>query len=86
MTDARLRRLHIRAWRRGTKEMDLILGGYVDALGPAPDPARLDRIEALMEESDIDLYAWITGRTPPPDVHAALVSDIAAHAAGAATG
>ena len=36
--EVRLKRLRIRAWRRGTKEMDLILGGYADA--------HLDRMDA----------------------------------------
>jgi antitoxin CptB len=83
MTDAgeaRLKRLKIRAWRRGIKEMDLILGRYVEARGPDLPEARLDELEALMEENDIDLYAWVTGREPAPPHFARMIAEIAAHA------
>ena len=66
----RLRRLKIRCWRRGTKEMDLLLGPYADALLEGRTTTDLDAFEALTEEQDADLYAWITGAQPTPDVHA----------------
>ena len=72
MTDereTRLKRLRIRAWRRGTKEMDLILGPFAD--GPLVDldgPA-LDAFEALMDEGDNDLYTWIAGTADAPEAH-----------------
>ena len=62
----RRRRLRFRAWHRGTKEMDLILGSFVDANLPALDAAELDFLEALMEEPEQDAYAWITGKQPVP--------------------
>lgn len=83
MTDAdtdRLKRLKIRAWRRGIKEMDLILGQYVDDCGAALDAAQLDALEALMEESDLDLYSWVTGRAEPPAAHAESLSRITSYA------
>ena len=76
----RLRRLRLRAWRRGTKEMDLILGPWADARLTALTPEALDRFEALLEENDQDLYAWVTGQTAPPDAHAELLGDIGGHA------
>ena len=80
MTDERLKRLKVRAWRRGIKEMDLLLGTYVDREGPGLDPDTLDRLEALMEENDLDLYAWVTGQQPAPEAHAPLIAEIARHA------
>ena len=78
--DTRLRRLRMRAWRRGTKEMDLILGPWADAhLADLPE-ATLDGFEVLLEENDQDLYAWITGQTAAPPAHAELLSRIATHA------
>ena len=73
MTDTasdRLRRLKIRGWRRGTKEMDLLLGPYADALLDGQASADLDALEALMAENDQDLYLWVTGARPAPEPHA----------------
>ena len=78
--DNRLRRLRLRSWRRGTKEMDLILGPWADARLDSLTPEALDRFEALLEENDQDLYAWVAGQTAPPPAHAALLQDIGAHA------
>ena len=71
MTDPtdRLRRLKIRCWRRGTKEMDLLLGPYADALLEGRAEADLDAFEALAAEADSDLYGWISGRAPAPEAH-----------------
>lgn len=74
----RVKRLHMRSWRRGTKEMDLILGPYADAHLAGMDAATLDAFEALLEENDQDLYPWITDQQPRPERHAALLAEIAA--------
>ena len=71
--DTRIRRLRLRSWRRGIKEMDLILGGFADAELAGLDPAMLDAFEALMEESDWDLYYWVTGARPVPEAHLAII-------------
>lgn len=76
----RLKRLHMRAWRRGTKEMDLVLGPYADAHLAAMDAATLDAFEAILAENDQDLYPWITGQSPVPDRHAVLLGEIGAFA------
>jgi antitoxin CptB len=79
MTDtaeARLKRLRMRSWRRGTKEMDLILGPFADGnLADMPD-ADLDLYEALLEENDQDLIAWVLGQTPVPQRFAGLMDRI----------
>ncbi|MDO5605898.1 MAG: succinate dehydrogenase assembly factor 2 [Paracoccus sp. (in: a-proteobacteria)] len=59
----RLRRLRMRSWRRGMKEMDLILGPFADSDLAGLNPAMLDAYEALLAENDQDLYLWITART-----------------------
>ena len=75
----RRRRIAFRAWHRGTREMDLILGRFADARVPTLDPAGLDRLEALMEEADPDLYAWISGKAVPPDaVDGSLLAEVRA--------
>ena len=75
MTDGdRLKRLRIRSWRRGTREMDLILGRFADTRLGDLDAGALDLYEALLEENDHDLYAWIAGRAGAPEAYAGLLS------------
>ncbi len=78
MSDATARRLRLRAWRRGTKEMDLILGPFVEAHVDGMDAAACAQLEALMEENDQDLYRWVTGARQAPGPHRALIGAIAA--------
>ncbi len=59
--DVRRRRLLFRAWRRGVREMDLIVGRFADAHIEALDTAALDDFEQLIEVPNADLYAWIVG-------------------------
>ncbi len=63
----RRKRLAFRAWHRGTKEMDFILGTFADRQLEGLDNAGLDRFEALIDVPDQDLYNWVTGREPVPD-------------------
>ena len=84
--DTARRRMRMRAWRRGTREMDLILGPFADAMLPAMDASACTEFEALLDENDQDLYAWVSGRlsgngTLGPAHHAALLDRIARHAA-----
>lgn len=62
----RLKRLSYRAWHRGTKEADLLIGGFCDRHGAAMSPAEMDWFEALLEEQDVDIMAWAIGTAPPP--------------------
>jgi len=64
--DARLKKLKFRAWRRGFREADLILGPFADKHVGTFSPAELDWFEALLEQPDQDLYAWIVGTAPTP--------------------
>ncbi len=63
----RRRRLRYRAWHRGTKEMDLVLGPFADAHVERLGAAELARLEHLMDEADTDLLKWVTGQEPVPD-------------------
>ncbi|WP_417262194.1 succinate dehydrogenase assembly factor 2 [Celeribacter sp.] len=65
--DIRRKRLKIRAWRRGIKEMDLLIGGYADAHLASMDEAQLDEFEQLMDEHDQDLLSYATGLKPVPE-------------------
>ena len=70
-TDARLKerlgRIAFRAWRRGFREADLVLGPFVDRVGPTLDETELDSLEALLaQDDDHRLYAWIIGTEATP--------------------
>ena len=64
--DARLKKLRFRAWRRGFREADLILGPFADKHVPGMGPDELDEFERLLDQPDHDLYAWIVGTLPAP--------------------
>jgi antitoxin CptB len=59
--DVRRRKLLFRAWRRGVREMDLIVGRFADASIGTLDDNALDDFERLIEVPNADLYAWVTG-------------------------
>jgi antitoxin CptB len=64
--DDRRKRILFRAWHRGMREMDLIMGNFAEAHLAGLSHEALDRFEALIEVPDRDLLAWITDREPTP--------------------
>jgi antitoxin CptB len=75
--DERRRKLRYRAWHRGMREMDLVLGRFADATLPAMSADELDAFEALMETPDPDLFAWVAGQSPiPPAQDGALLRQV----------
>jgi antitoxin CptB len=67
--DKRRRRLLFRAWRRGVREMDLIVGRFADATIDKFDDTALDQFEQLIEVPNAELYAWIVGKQTVPAQH-----------------
>ncbi len=67
--DTQLKRIRFRCRHRGNKEMDIILGSFADAHLERLDAVQLDRLEALLEAPDPDLYAWVTGKSAAPREH-----------------
>ena len=66
--DVRRRKVLFRAWRRGVREMDLIVGRFADAYIDQFDDATLDDFERLIEAPNADLYGWVVGaESAPPD-------------------
>ena len=65
--DIRRNKLRFRAWRRGFREADLILGAFADAHLPSMQIEELDAFETLIDQPDHDLYGWIIGRDETPD-------------------
>jgi len=66
MDETRIGRVRFRAWRRGFREADLILGPFADSHARNMSEAELSEFEALLDQADHDLYAWIIGSEPPP--------------------
>ena len=67
--DPRRRKLLFRSWHRGMREMDLIMGRFADSALAELSETELAEFERLIELSDRDLLAWVTGEVAvPPDV------------------
>lgn len=78
----RQKRMRMRSWRRGMKEMDLILGPFSDAQLQELSPGDLELYDALLSENDQDLLRWMMGQAAAPDRFAQIVARIAAFAHG----
>ncbi|MEY4871311.1 MAG: hypothetical protein RLZZ563_641 [Pseudomonadota bacterium] len=78
--EARLKRMAMRSWRRGTKEMDLVLGPWSDAHLAGLSAERLDLYDQLLAENDQDLMACILGNQAAKPHLAGLLDEIAAWA------
>ncbi|HZQ13283.1 MAG TPA: succinate dehydrogenase assembly factor 2 [Pseudolabrys sp.] len=71
--DARRRRLLVRCWRRGMREMDLVLGRFADAELVSLSETELGEVERWLDIPDQQLFAWVNGAEPPPaDIDSAL--------------
>ncbi len=66
MDQQRINRLKVRAWRRGFREADLILGGFADRHAQALNEGEVEAFEALLMQDDQDVYEWIIGKQPIP--------------------
>jgi len=65
--DIRLKRLKFRAWHRGTKEADLLVGGFFDRHAMHWDETEVAWFEALLDEQDADIIGWAMGTFVVPD-------------------
>jgi antitoxin CptB len=66
MDETRIKRVRFRAWRRGFREADLILGPFADSHARDLSEEDLARFEILLDQPDHDLFAWIVGTEPTP--------------------
>lgn len=67
---ARLARAKFRAWHRGTREADYMIGGFFDRYHGAWGEAELGWFEALLDEDDVDVMAWALKAQPAPEKYA----------------
>ena len=75
MQDHRLRRLKFRAWHRGTREADYMIGCFFDRFSPEWGIAEIDWFEALLDEEDVEVMAWMLGTEPVPERYAGAMMD-----------
>jgi antitoxin CptB len=73
--ETRLRRLAFRAWHRGTREADYMIGGFFDRYGKTWSDEELDWFETLIEEQDVDIMAWAIGTQEVPERFAGAQMD-----------
>jgi len=65
--ETRRRRLHFRAWHRGIRETDLIMGRFADAQLQSFDEDEMADFEQLLDIPDHDILAWVIGAAPVPE-------------------
>jgi len=63
----RRKKLKFRAWHRGTKEMDLILGNFADEHLEQMSSEQMDRFSHILKQADDELYSWVSGAKQMPD-------------------
>jgi len=66
-SDPDLKRLHWRAHHRGTKEADLLVGGFFDAHHRSWGEDERAAFEAMLDEQDVDIMAWAHGTAEAPE-------------------
>lgn len=67
--DARRRRIRYRAWHRGLRELELLLGPFADAQSAGLDAPDVAAFEALLEVDDQTVLGWLMGDAPPERAH-----------------
>lgn len=65
--DERRRKIQFRAWRRGFRELDLLMGSFADQHLAELSEADIDEFERLLDVPDWDVYAWISGNKEAPE-------------------
>jgi antitoxin CptB len=66
--EMRRRKLLFRSWHRGMRELDLILGRFVEATLDRLTSDELTELERLIELPDHSLLTWLMGGAEvPPD-------------------
>lgn len=83
---ARIKRLQMRSWRRGMKEMDIVLGPFSDSEIVKLSEEELVLYDRLLSENDQDLLSWLIGQTSTPIEYLDLMTVISRHARGETSG
>ena len=70
------KRLSIRSWRRGTKELDLILGKFSDNNINGFNISELNLYEQFLSNEDYLIYNWLFNKEESPKIFKSLVKRI----------
>ena len=70
------RRLLIRSWRRGTKELDLILGQFSDKNLNKLKMPELNLYEQFLSNDDYLIYNWLFSKEDSPKIFKSLIKRI----------
>ncbi len=65
--DEVLRALKYRAWHRGTREADMMIGGFFEAYHQQWGSHDRALFAALLMETDVDIMAWAIGTQGAPE-------------------
>jgi antitoxin CptB len=65
--DDDLKRLRWRATHRGTREADMLVGGFFEAHHQRWGSEERALFAAMLEEQDVDIMAWAHGTAEPPE-------------------
>jgi antitoxin CptB len=66
-SDLELKRIGWRAHHRGTKEADLLIGGFFDAHHASWGAIECELFDEMLREQDVDIMAWAHGTAEPPE-------------------
>ena len=67
LPDEELRRLQWRAHHRGTREADMLIGGFFDTHNASWDAEQRALFNDLLNEQDVDIMAWAVGTATAPE-------------------
>jgi antitoxin CptB len=67
LPDEELKRLHWRAHHRGTREADMLIGGFFDAHHASWNADDCALFSSMLEEQDVDIMAWAIGTAEAPE-------------------
>lgn len=70
------KRLSFRAWHRGTREMDLLMGSFADRNLANFGEAELAEFEEILCQNDPDVYDWVSGQKSVPEEIKSSVLDL----------
>jgi antitoxin CptB len=66
----RLARARFRAWHRGTREADFMIGCFFDRHHAGWSEADLEWFEALLDEDEVNVMVWALGAAEVPERYA----------------
>jgi antitoxin CptB len=73
--DTWIKQLRYRAWRRGFREHDFLMGTFADQHLANASSEDLSQFEALLDQADWDVYYWIVGQVPVPEKYQGAVME-----------